>query len=251
MRKRTYLKVAALVLAMSLAGWTAPANALVPLTDFDADLEEDGDIQMCNRNGLESAYYFRSIANLNADTSLLPGADPLFVDVTDSGEFCEALVQGFNNGGIRAPFAQWNYGLHPDRLQININPDKFQSLPENQQLATVTHEMEHGAGLDHPPVGLYWCQNAVISTFYGCRSNDWPRRVTPGPQDAASFEAYWDRLGNPGGDGPYPIRNKCWDDTDADGDGVCDRFGPPALANARSARTATVTPVPTPGIVEE
>lgn len=110
--------------------------------------------------------------------------------------------------------------------------------------------MEHGAGLDHPPVGRYWCQSAVISTYAGCRSIDWPRRVSPGPEDAASFEAYWDRVGNPDGDGPYPIQNKCWDDTDADGDGVRDRFGPPETSQ-RSARTAPVTPAPTPGIVEE
>lgn len=241
------LTVAAVVLALSLAGWSAPAQSLVPSTDFDADLEEDGDIQMCNRGGLENAYYFRAIVNLNADTSPLPGADPRFVDVTDTGEFCEALVQGFNNGGTRAPLAQWSYSLHPDRLQININPDKYPSLPESQQLATMTHEMEHGAGLDHPPIGRYWCQNAVISTLAGCRSIDTPRRMTPGPQDSASFDAYWDRIGNPGGDGPYPVRNKCWDDTDADGDGVCDRFGPPA--SARDGRAAP--PVPTPGVIEE
>lgn len=244
--RRVHLAAVALLLALSWAAIAglSPASALVPGTGFDADLEEDGDVQLCNPEGVEHELYLRAIVNLNADTSLLPGADPAYVDVTGTGGFCEAEVQRFANGGDGAPLARWNYRTHPDGLQINVDRDKFPSLREGQELATITHEMEHGGGLDHPPRAAYWCRNAVISTYAGCRAIDEHRRTSPGPEDAASFGEYWDR---PEGDGPYPVPNKCWDNADADGDGVCDHFGPPVPSGspgAREGRDATAIPAP-------
>jgi len=37
-----------------LGAWSSPARAVVPTTGFDADLEEDGDIQLCNRGKVEN-----------------------------------------------------------------------------------------------------------------------------------------------------------------------------------------------------
>ena len=246
-KRRVHLAVVAVLLALAFGAMAGQgtATALVPFTGFDADLEEDGDVQLCNPDGVEQVLYLRAIVNLNADTSLLPGADPAYVDVTGTGGFCEAEVQRFDNGADGAPLARWNYRLHPDGLQLNLDRDKFPSLREGQELATITHEMEHGGGLDHPPRDRYWCRNAVISTYAGCRAIDERRRTSPGPEDAASFGEYWDRP--EGGDGPYPVPNKCWDDADADGDGVCDRFGPPAPSGspeARGGRDATAIPAP-------
>jgi hypothetical protein len=245
--------VVALLLAFSCAAMAGQgtASAIVPATGFDADLEEDGDVQLCNPEGVRYGLYLGAIVNLNADTSLLPGADPAYVDVTGTGEFCEAEVQRFDKGADAAPLARWNYRIHPDGLQLNVDRDKFPSLNEGQELATITHEMAHGGGLDHPPSDAYWCRNAVISTYAGCRAIGEPRRTTPGPEDVASFGDYWDR--SDGGDGPYPVPNKCWDDTDADGDGVCDRFGPPIPPGSPEARRAGGAPaaIPAPGMVED
>ena len=244
--RNVYAAAVALVLTLAFGAMAGQGSAfaLVPTTGFDADLEEDGDVQLCNPEGVEYELYLRAIVNLNADTYLLPGADPAYVDVTGTGGFCEAQVQRFANGGDGAPLARWNYRLHPDGLQINVDRDKFPSLREGQELATITHEMAHGGGLDHPPRAAYWCRNTVISTYAGCRAIDERRRTSPGPEDAASFGEYWDRLE---GDGPYPVPNKCWDNADADGDGVCDRFGPPVPSGspgAREGRDATAIPAP-------
>ena len=250
-KARVHLVAVALLLALSWAAMAGQgtASALVPATGFDADLEEDGDVQLCNPGGVEQELYLRAIVNLNADTSLLPGADPVYVDVTGTGGFCEAQVQRFDNGGDGAPLARWNYRLHPDGLQLNVDRDKFPALREGQELATITHEMAHGGGLDHPPRSAYWCRNAVISTYAGCRAIDERRRTSPGPEDATSFGEYWDRAD---GDGPYPVPNKCWDDVDADGDGVCDRFGPPAPPGSPAARDGRgATAIRAPETVED
>lgn len=246
MKRWVRLIFAGSLLAFMLGAWSSPAWAVVPTTDFDADLEEDGDIQLCNRGKVENRNYLRAIVNLNQATRVLPGADPRFVDVTGTDEFCEASVEKFNRAG-GAPYAQWVYRQHPDRLQINVNARKYPSLPAGQQVATMTHEMEHGAGLDHPPEKRYWCRSSVVSSYSGCRAIGEKRRLTPGPEDVESFKAFWDRLS--GGDGPYPKRNKCWDDRDANNDGVCDRYGPPNQAGSAGTRTAAV-PVPAPAAVE-
>ena len=188
----------------------------------------------------------RAIINLNQATRVLPGADPRFVDVTGPGEFCEASVEKFNRAG-GANLAQLVYRQHPDRLQMNVNAKKYPSLPEGQQLATMTHEMEHGAGLGHPPQKRYWCRTAVVSSYAGCRAVGKKRRLSPGPEDIESFKMFWDRLS--GGDGPYPMRKKCWDNRDANNDGVCDRHGPPNQPDSARARTGPA-PIPTPGSVE-
>jgi hypothetical protein len=133
-----------LALSWAAAG-QGTASALVPATGFDADLEEDGDVQLCNPEGVEQELYLRAIVNLNADTSLLPGADPAYVDVTGTGGSCEAQVQRFDNGGDCAPLARWNYRLHPDGLQINVDSDKFPALREGQELATITQEWSTAA----------------------------------------------------------------------------------------------------------
>ncbi len=92
--RRVHLAAVTLGLALSWAAMAGQgtASALVPATSFDADLQEDGDVQLCNPEGVEQELYLRAIVNLNADTSLLPGADPAYVDVTGTGGFCEAEV---------------------------------------------------------------------------------------------------------------------------------------------------------------
>ena len=68
------------------------------------------------------------------------------------------------------------------------------------------------------------CDSSVMPTWGFCRNNGTPRRTTVGPHDAEDRYAYWNS------ETPlYPVLNKCWTNEDADGDGVCDRFGPPIL----------------------
>jgi len=51
----------------------------------------------------------------------------------------------------------------------------------------------------------------------------------------------------------YPIANKCWTSQDADGDGVCDRFGPPVSSEGPASREAESRQPPqeTPPVVED
>ena len=63
-----------------------------------------------------------------------------------------------------------------------------------------------------------------MATIRECREAEERRRNSPGPHDEADVLDYW--VEEP----TYPVRNKCWSDEDADGDSVCDDFGPPTAA---------------------
>ena len=99
---------------MMLGAWSSPGWAVVPATGFDADLEEDGDIQFCNGGKVENRNYLRAIVNLNQETQVLPGADSRFVDVTGTDAFCEASTTAPATASAR-PTRRSRQGRGPTR----------------------------------------------------------------------------------------------------------------------------------------
>ena len=218
--KRT-LTVLVLGAFLSLAAvGAADAHAL----NFESDLEEDRDVEVCNGQAVQAA---RVQAGMDAWNATAPG--PVFVNVGEAGSegFCELTVR--EAGGDRARFyARVVYSTHPDQLQVSA---RFADLPTAQKQTTITHELGHAGGLVHPAPSVARCQDSVMSTFAGCRELGEPRRTTPGAHDVADEALYWE-----GWDAIYPIQNKCWD-------AACDRFGPPIGTTGRSA------PAPVPADV--
>jgi hypothetical protein len=71
-----------------------------------------------------------------------------------------------------------------------------------------------------------------MMTYVGCRAEGEACREDPGPHDGTDLLAYW--LTTP----TYPIANKCRTSEDVDGDGICDRFGPPVSPEGPASREA-------------
>ncbi len=242
------------VLVVALTTLLTPKEARAHPLGFESDLSEDGTISVCNPEGILPARLAAGIEQWNALT-VFPGGSagsggPSFSDVTASGDgaFCEVRLQ--EAGGDHAPFyARVVFEAHPDRLQISA---RFRDLPLAQKQATLAHELGHAAGLDHPRDNAVKCSDSVMTTYAGCRAVGEARREDPGPHDGADLLAYW--VETP----IYPIANKCWTSEDADGDGVCDRFGPPVSpegsADGSASREAVAhpqQPQETPPVVED
>lgn len=212
MGRRAILFLASVALASALAGGVASAHPL----GFESDVTEDGVINFCNPDGVRPGLFAEAISDWNSyalDTSL-----PVIADATDNaGAFCElrADKQGEDSADY---FARVVFNAHPDNLDVSA---RLKDLSDGQQGATLRHELGHAAlGLAHNDM----CDSSVMPTWRLCRNNDTLRRTTVGPHDVEDRYAYWN------GETPlYPIRNKCWTNEDADGDGVCDRFGPPII----------------------
>jgi hypothetical protein len=212
------------VLVFALAALIAPKEGQAHPLGFESDLSQDGTVSVCNPEGVQPARLAAGIEQWNALTVPTDGSAgsgrPSFSDVTagDDGALCEVRLQ--EAGGDRARFyARVVFDAHPDRLQISA---RFSDLPPAQKQATLSHELGHAAGLDHPKANAANCSNSVMTTYSGCRAEGEARREDPGPHDGTDLLTYW--LTTP----IYPIANKCWTSEDDDGDGVCDRFGPPA-----------------------
>src|SRR5215208_138584 len=141
---------------------------------FDSDLEEDGDVAVCNPENLIVGRVAQMVIDWNDQTRLLPGADPVFVLVDSSaGEFCELRIDA--QGGLNAAYyAQIDFGVHPDNLDYS---KAFTNLTSNQKRGTLNHEGGHAFGLAHPRTSPYWCKNSVESTLEGCKSIGVARRI--------------------------------------------------------------------------
>jgi hypothetical protein len=246
--------VLVVVLVFALAALIAPKEGLAHPLGFESDLTEDGTISVCNPEGIVPGRLAAGIEQWNALT-VSPGGSagngkPSFSDVTAGGDgvFCEVQLQ--EAGGDRAPFyARVVFEAHPDRLQISA---RFRDLPPAQRQATLSHELGHAAGLDHPGDNAATCPDSVMTTYAGCQAVGEARREDPGPHDAADLLGYWVEAPI------YPIANKCWTSEDVDGDGVCDRFGPPASPEgpaegpaSREAGDHRQRPLETPPVVED
>ena len=212
MGRRVALFLASAALASALAGGAASAHPL----GFESDLTEDGVIGFCNPDVVRPGLFAQAIPDWNSyalDNSL-----PVVADVTGAeGAFCE--LRADRQGGDSADyFARVFFDAHPD--QLDVSP-RLNDLSYGQKGATLRHELGHAAvGLAHNEA----CDSSVMPTWGFCRNNGTPRRTTVGPHDAEDRYAYWN------GETPlYPVPNKCWTNEDADGDGACDRFGPPSL----------------------
>jgi hypothetical protein len=202
---------------------TAVSAANAHALNSESDLEEDRDVEVCNGQAVQAA---RVQAGMDAWNATAPG--PAFVNVGEAGSegFCELTVR--EAGGDRARFyARVVYSSHPDQLQVSA---RFADLTANQKQGTITHELGHAGGFDHPDTRAR-CADAVMSTIAFCRSVGEPRVNAVSSHDVADEALYWEGL-----DAIYPVRNKCWD-------AACDRFGPPSGTSSRSA------PVPAPADV--
>jgi hypothetical protein len=222
------------VLIIALTVLLAPKQAWAHPLGFESDLSEDRVISICNPEDTRPWLLASSIDQWNAVTSGFAVAGPTFLDVTGTDSFCEVQLEAA--GDDQADFyARLVFATHPDRLQIS---PRFKELPRAQKRATITHELGHAVGLDHPTAEF--CSTSVMTTYAGCLAEDETRRARPGIHDEADLLAYWVEAPI------YPIPNKCWTDEDADGDGVCDRFGPPLPEGSISSLKARVHPQETP-----
>jgi hypothetical protein len=242
------------VLVFALAALIAPKEGQAHPLGFESDLSEDGTVSVCNPEGIVPNRLAAGIERWNSLTAPPGGpggsGKPSFSDVTAGGDgaFCEVRLQ--QAGGNGAPFyARVVFGAHPDRLQISA---RFRDLPPAQRQATLSHELGHAAGLDHPGDDAATCPDSVMTTYAGCLAADLARREDPGPHDRADLLAYWVEAPI------YPVANKCWSSEDVDGDGVCDRFGPPASPDvpaegpaSRAAGSRQQQPQETPPVVED
>ena len=206
------VSMASVALASAALAGAAAAHPL----GFESDITEDGVTSFCNPDRVRPGLFEEAISDWNSyasDNSL-----PVVADVThNEGAFCELRAQ--RRGGDSANFfARVVFDAHPDALDISA---RFNDLPSGQEGATLRHELGHAAlGLAHNEL----CDSSVMPTRGFCRDAGTPRRGTVGPHDVEDRLAYWN-----GETAIYPIRNKCWTNEDADGDGVCDRFGPPLV----------------------
>jgi hypothetical protein len=215
--RRAIVLVASMALALVLLSGAAFAHPL----EFESDLTEDGIINFCNPEQLKPGHFEEAITDWNfyaADDSL-----PRVVDVTgNEGAFCELRADAQGRDGANY-FARAVFNVHPDNLDIST---RFNDLSGAQKRATLRHELGHAVvGLDHNQM----CSSSIMPTWQFCRNDDTPRRTTVGPHDAEDRNEYWN-----GATRIYPMREKCWTNEDADGDGVCDVHGPPGTFGVSS-----------------
>jgi hypothetical protein len=215
--RRAIVLVASMALASVLLSGAAFAHPL----GFESDLSEDGIINLCNPEQLKPGLFEEAISDWNsyaADNSF-----PRVVDVTgNAGAFCELRADAQGGHGA-SYFARVVFNVHPDNLDIST---RFHDQSGAQKGATLRHELGHAVvGLDHNQM----CSSSIMPTWRFCRNNDTPRRTTVGPHDVEDRNEYWN-----GATPIYPIREKCWTNEDADGDGVCDVHGPPGTLSVSS-----------------
>jgi hypothetical protein len=230
--RKAVLFLASVALASVALGGVAAAHPL----EFESDITQDKIISFCNPDTIKPVLFGEAISDWNSYA--VDNSAPVIVDVTDSeGAFCE--LRPDRQGGDSADYlAQVDFNAHPDNLDIS---SRFGDLERDQRGATLRHELGHAAmGLDHNEM----CAKSVMPTLEFCDKKGTPRSLTVGPHDATDRLAYWN-----GARARYPILYKCWTNEDANGDGVCDQFGPPNVGvphTMRAAQRADATPVEPP-----
>lgn len=226
MGKRVIVLFASMALALALYSGAAFAHPLM----FESDLTENGIVNFCNPEQLKPVLFEDAISDWNSYAS--DNSFPRVVDVTgNQGAFCElrADAQGGDSAGY---YARVVFNVHPDNIDFST---RINDLSVTLRGAVLRHELGHAVvGLEHNQL----CSSSIMPTLRFCNENGTPRRTTIGPHDADDRSEYW----NSGEPSLYPIDDKCWTNEDADGDGVCDRHGPPTAFN-RSATLYSVSSV--------
>jgi hypothetical protein len=204
------------LLGLLLFPGVALAHDLRP-RPFDSDLDENGIIQFANPHDIRPAVFTAAIDDWNQ--KVLEGIQkgPIIADVTNNpGAFVEVIVD--EQGGDGAPFvARTVFSTHPDNIDFSA---RFADLPFEKRLGTVTHELGHTRGFAH--TGAAYCSTSIMPTRGTCLEVGEVRRESVGSHDVSDTDALWY-----GPDATHPVPNKCWTNEDADGNGVCDRYGPP------------------------
>jgi Bacterial Ig-like domain len=195
-----------------------PGVALAHDLGFDSDLDENGIVQFANPQGIRPGLFTAAIDDWNQkvlSSDIQKG--PIIVDVTNNpGAFVEVIVD--EQGGDAASFvARVVFTTHPDNIDLSA---RFADLPFEKRLGTVTHELGHTRG--HAHTGVAYCSTSVMPTRGTCLNAGEVRLESVGSHDVSDTDALWY-----GPNATHPVRNKCWTNQDADGDGECDRYGPP------------------------
>lgn len=215
MGKRVIVLVASMALALALYSGAAFGHPLM----FESDLTENSIVNFCNPEQIRPGLFEDAISDWNSYAS--DNSSPSVVDVTGNvGAFCElrADAQGGDSAGF---IARVVFNAHPDNIDIST---RFNDLSVTLRGAVLRHELGHAVvGLDHNQL----CSSSIMPTLRYCNENGTPRRTTVGPHDTADRNQYW----NSGETSIYPIDDKCWTNEDANGDGICDRYGPPTSFN--------------------
>lgn len=251
MRRLYILFIGILALLMSYA---APAMAATPSLGFDSDITQRGEIAVCNPENIYPARVNQIILDWNAATQILPGTDPQYY-LSESATIDDCELRIDNRGGVNVNYyARVVFTTQPDRLDFS---QRYLELGDNQRRGTADHEGGHAGGIAHPPVTRYWCGASVVAQLGPCKDAGFPRRYTIGDEDSEAMLFYWDKTGSQpiedGVEGPNPVTNKCWyalAADDANGDGVCDHYGPPGgpgdVRGAATLSTQNVGPKPVP-----
>lgn len=212
--RRAYVFVGLLCALLFLSSERAFAHDL----KFDADMNEDGIINLSNPEGIKPGF----IADAIDDWNLKVLADPLvtgpiIVDVTGTDLYTEVRVNDV--GGVDANYyARVKWNTQPDQLQFS---ERFNNLSAEKKASTTRHELGHTRGHAHTEASF--CDVSVMPTLATCNSAGVPRREDVGPHDVTDEVEMWF-----GPNATHPVKNKCWTNADANGDGFCDKFGPPS-----------------------
>jgi hypothetical protein len=196
----------------------SPERAFAHDLNFDADMNEDGIINLSNPEGIKPGLIADAIDDWNLKVLAAPlVTGPIIVDVTGDGLYTEVRVNDV--GGEEANFyARVKWSTQPDQLQFS---DRFNYLSAVSKGSTTRHELGHTRGHDHADESL--CDKSVMPTLGTCNRAGVERRADVGPHDVTDEVEMWF-----GPNATHPVKNKCWTNADTNGDEVCDNFGPPS-----------------------
>lgn len=214
--RRAHVILGLLLAFFFLSPGVAFAHEMDPM--FDSDMNEDGIINLSNPEGIKPVLIASAIDDWNLKVLTDPlVTGPIIVDVTGTGLYTEVRVNDV--GGQDANyFARIKWNVQPDQLQIS---DRFNNLSAVNKGSTIRHELGHTRGHEHADASF--CDVSVMPALGTCNSADVPRSATVGSHDVTDDVKMWF-----GPNATHPVKNKCWTNADSNGDGICDKFGPPS-----------------------